>query len=541
MRYKLLLAVACLAGAAAHGGVGVGGAKPPGEEVVPGLAQQTANVALRQDGGALAAVLPIDPGRACEHLVGLRQQSWLGHHQHHLPADPPRRGGHGVEPRALGLSHHLLVRVVHQPDAVARVRDQRRERVGLHLRLHLRRRLRDGVGAGRVGAADALDVDGGAHGAHRPRRDHLGLQQLPQQVALHGHLHQVLGDRGRRRQRRQGEACTARDDHRHMLPRRRRHRVGSRRAPERRVRRRRPLPLGGRLRGRLRGDRHDGRAAALPRAARPALELAQHAVGGHHALGRGLRHRRRRRRECGLGRDGAEPRQDLVGLDGRVRRLHHGHGEQHCRAHGGQGRGQWSVDSITRVRETLRRSGARTARHGPGQARLKKGGAANRTRAEGGARGKAGRGTWATARGRGRHVGGAESRGRALGLGGFQWEEAARRLRGDGGRRGALHAGRLAASARPSRSPCRAASGASSPVARSAGWAAGTGWLAGARAIDGVVAWAPLGVSLASIAALPANQLRICSGKCNRFTLVPNQEILLIWNDRTRAYLHLYL
>ena len=85
----------------------------------------------------------------------------------------------------------------------------------------------------------------------------------------------------------------------------------------------------------------------------------------------------------------------------------------------------------------------------------------------------------------------------------------------------------------PSRSPCRAASGASSPVARSAGWAAGTRWLAGARAIDGVVAWAPLGVSLASIAALPANQLRICSSKCKRFTLVPNQEIYcsgtIIW------------
>ena len=116
-------------------------------------------------------------------------------------------------------------------------------------------------------------------------------------------------------------------------------------------------------------------------------------------------------------------------------------------------------------------------------------------------------------------------------MGGFQWEEAASRLWVTGGGRlgeGALHAGRLAASAR-----VRHAARASSPVERSAGRAAGTGWLAGARAIDGVVAWAPLGVSLASIAALPANQLRICSSKCKRFTLVPNQEIYcsgtIIW------------
>ena len=49
-----ILAIACLAvaGAAAHGCVGVGGAEPPGEEVVPGLAQQTADVARCQDGGA---------------------------------------------------------------------------------------------------------------------------------------------------------------------------------------------------------------------------------------------------------------------------------------------------------------------------------------------------------------------------------------------------------------------------------------------------------------------------------------------------------
>ena len=89
-----------------------------------------------------------------------------------------------------------------------------------------------------------------------------------------------------------------------------------------------------------------------------------------------------------------------------------------------------------------------------------------------------------------------------------------------------MHAARLAASAaRRVRHAALPRAPRPSPVARSAGWAAGTGWLAGARAIDGVVAWAPLGVSLASIAALPANQLRICSSKCKRFTPGPEQEI----------------
>jgi hypothetical protein len=316
---KLPLTLTNLLGAAANGCVGVGGTEPPDEEVLSGLALQPADVAGYIDGGDLPVVLPLDLCRACEHPVRLWQGGLVGYHQRDLPADPPRRGSHGVEPRALGLPHHLLVRVVHEPDAVAGVGDNRRERVDLQLRLHTNRCLRDGGGAGRVGAVDAPDVDGGAHGAHRPRRDDLGLQQLPQQVALHGdvpplrrHLREVLGSthtRRRERRRRQREACTARDDRGRTRP----------RAPERRVRRRGSLPLGGRLRARLGRRSHDGGAgaAAFPRAARPALQMAQHAVRGHHALGR----------QCGLGRDGPEPRQDLVGLDGRVRRLHHGHGE----------------------------------------------------------------------------------------------------------------------------------------------------------------------------------------------------------------------
>uniref|UniRef100_A0A8R7PCG6 Uncharacterized protein n=1 Tax=Triticum urartu TaxID=4572 RepID=A0A8R7PCG6_TRIUA len=290
------------------------------------------------DGSPLAAAaLPLDLRRAREPPWGLRQRRLLGHHQRHLPADPPRRG-HRAEPQALGRAHHLLVRVVHQPDAVARVRDDRRQRVGLHLRLHLLRRLRGGRAAGRVDGAvdDGFDVDGGSHGAHRPRRDHLGLQQLPQQVALHGDIPLLLlllliarhhgrehrqipaGTRGRRRQRRKRHACTAR--HGHIGPRRGgHHRVGGRRRrASERHRVRRPLPLGGSGR---RGHRHGARAPALPCAARPALQVAEHAGGG--AVDR-LR-LRRRRRQGGLGRDGPEPREDLVGLDGHVHRLHHGH------------------------------------------------------------------------------------------------------------------------------------------------------------------------------------------------------------------------
>jgi len=379
-----------LLGAVANGCVGVGGTEPPGEEVVSGLAVQPADIAGYSDGGELTVVLPLDLCRACECPVRLRQGGLVGYHQRHLPADPPRRGRHGVEPRALGLPHHLLVRVVHEPDAVAGVGDHRRERVDLQLRLHLNRRLRGGGGAGRVGAVDAPDVDGGAHGAHRPGRDDFGLQQLPQQVALHGdvpphrrHLRVVLGTRTRRRERRQREARTDRDDRGRM-------RARGRRARERRVQRRRSLPLGWRLRARARlgwRHRHDGGAAAFPRAARPALQMAQHAVRGHDALGR----------QCGLGRDGPEPRQDLVGLDGRVRWLHHGHGEARCRCRrthelrlGGQVSGLDHSGAETTTESTA--LGARTG----GQARLKKGGAANRTRAEGGARGRARRGTWAT-------------------------------------------------------------------------------------------------------------------------------------------------
>jgi hypothetical protein len=94
---------------------------------------------------------------------------------------------------------------------------------------------------------------------------------------------------------------------------------------------------------------------------------------------------------------------------------------------------------------------------------------ANGTRAGGGARGSAGQGTCATARGRGRHVSGAQSRGARLGwLGSVPV-----------GKKSLVRFGSTPPP--PSRWPCRIASDASSLVALSAGWAAVTGY----HAVDG--------------------------------------------------------
>lgn len=132
----------------------------------------------------------------------MRHRRRIGEVEHYFAADSPASepfvsGHHRVQPRALRLAHHFLVRRIGHSHFVVRVRNHRRQNLRLHLLLDLvwfLRSLRRG-GLGRIlTLVDAADANAGANRSNRVRRynvasrHHHRTLKLLQQVPLLGNF-----------------------------------------------------------------------------------------------------------------------------------------------------------------------------------------------------------------------------------------------------------------------------------------------------------------------------------------------------------------